>query len=82
MATIEQRIEKKKSELEKITARIAADQAKAAKLTKEISELESFELVSLSKELNIPTAEIRSLLIEIKKKRQNEMADNQGVQGM
>jgi phage terminase Nu1 subunit (DNA packaging protein) len=66
-----ERLEKKQAELAAAKKRLAAEQAKINRLGKEIAELENFEILALSKELNKPTAEIRSLLLELVEKRQS-----------
>lgn len=67
-----ERLEKKKAELAAAKNRLAAEQSKITRLGKEIAEIENFEILALSKELNKPTAEIRSLLLELIEKQKRE----------
>lgn len=67
--TSAERLEKKRAELESAKKRLAGEQAKISRLGKEIAELENFEILSLSKELNKPSSEIRSLLLELIEKQ-------------
>ena len=55
----------KKAQLAAVKEQIKKGQEKAAKLQKEIEELENYEILSLAKELNKPTSEIRTLLQEL-----------------
>lgn len=63
--TTTERLKKKKVELEQAKKRMTETQAKITKIQKEIAELETFEILNLSKELKIPSSEIRSLIIEV-----------------
>ena len=57
--------EQKKAQLAAVKEQIKKGQEKAAKLQKEIAELENYEILSLAKELNKPSSEIRTLLQEL-----------------
>jgi hypothetical protein len=67
--TVDERIQAKKDTLAKIKDRIANDQAKAAKLQKEITMMETLEVSVLIKEARLPVSEVRSLLEELKAKK-------------
>ena len=60
-----ERLEKKQAELAAAKKQLAAAQEKIARLNKEITELENFEILSLTKKLDKPSSEIRSLLQEL-----------------
>ena len=64
-----ERHKKKHAELEAAKKQLTTTQAKIARLKNEIAELENFEILSLSKELNKPSSEIRSLLLELIEKK-------------
>lgn len=66
----EERIKEKKAALEKANSQMAALQAKIKKLTSEIEELENFEILSLTKGLAMPTSELKSLILELKEKKE------------
>lgn len=72
-----ERLEKKHAELEAAKKQLTATQAKIARLNKEIAELENFEILSLSKELNKPSSEIRSLLLELIEKEKAAVPEQQ-----
>lgn len=66
----EERIKEKKAALEKANSQMAALQAKIKKLTAEIEELENFEILSLTRGLAMPTSELKSLILELKEKKE------------
>ena len=66
----EERIREKKAALMKSTAQLSTLQSKIKKLTEEIEELENFEILSLTKGLAMPTSELKSLLLELKEKKE------------
>lgn len=66
--TATEKLAQKKEQLAKIEARIMKDQAKAIKIKKEIKEIENFEVQAIIKDLNMPTPELKSLLLELKAK--------------
>lgn len=66
----EERIREKKATLEKANSQMAALQTKIKKLTSEIEELENFEILSLTKGLAMPTSELKSLILELKEKKE------------
>ena len=63
--SLAEKLERKRAELER------ALQHRITELKKSIAEMETFEIVALTKELNMPTTELRSLLVELKNKHQN-----------
>ena len=64
--SIDERIKKKKEELDKVRAHVLVLQKRIKKLSAELEELENFEILSLTKGLAIPTTELKSLLEELK----------------
>ena len=64
--SIDERIKKKKEELDKVQAHVLVLQKRIKKLSAELEELENFEIISLTKGLAIPTTELKSLLEELK----------------
>lgn len=66
----EERIKEKKTALEKANSQMAALQAKIKKLKEEIEELENFEILSLTKGLDMPVSELKSLIMELKEKKE------------
>lgn len=68
--TTEDRLKQKKEALEKAYEQLSALQTKIKKLTQEIEELETFEILSLTRGLSMPTSELKSLLLELKEKRE------------
>lgn len=66
----EEWIREKKAALEKANSQMAALQAKIKKLTAEIEELENFEILSLTRGLAMPTSELKSLILELKEKKE------------
>ena len=67
--TTTEKIADKKAKIQKSKDRIATEQAKINKLTREIEELESLEVKGLLKELDMPFDEIKKLIIERAKKQ-------------
>ena len=66
--TSAERIEEKREKIKKLKEKIAAEQAKINKLSREIEELESLEVKGLIKELNLPLEDIKELIREISSK--------------
>ena len=66
----EDRIREKKAALMKGNAHLSALQSKIKKLTGEIEELENFEILSLTRGLAMPTSELKSLILELKEKKE------------
>ncbi len=69
--SLAEKLERKRAELERALQQQAALQHRITELKKSIAEMETFEIVALTKELNMPTTELRSLLVELKNKHQN-----------
>jgi hypothetical protein len=67
--TAGERLEKKQAELETAKKQLVEVQEKIARLNKEITELENYEILALTKELDMPSSEIRSLLQELIEKK-------------
>ena len=62
MGTPSERISERKEKIERLNARIAADQEKVTKLEREIEELESLEVKGILKEYSVTLEEFRALM--------------------
>ncbi len=62
MATTVEKIEERKEKINRLKIRIAADQAKIAKLEMEIEELESLEVKGILKEYCMTVADFKKLV--------------------
>lgn len=67
--TAAERIAEKKERIKKAQDKISAEQAKIAKLKKEIEEIESLEVKGMLKELDMPIDELREFLKEFSGKK-------------
>lgn len=74
--TVDEKIAQKREAIQKSQQRMKQEQAKIAKLQKEIAELETFEIHTTIKDLNLPVSEVRSLLSEMAARRNTAASHN------
>lgn len=74
--TTSEKIAEKREKIKKAKERISTEQTKINKLTREIEELESFEVKGLLKELSLPLSEVKTLIRELKEKNKLPMNED------